>query len=117
MNTFHENRNIFLEILLPKEKEEKIEDDIEKERDEKKQIENEERQLLNYYEENNDEIEFEELNKIAQLVLNRINQKLTGLDFNNDIPLTVQEQIDRLINQATSDENLSQSYLGWCPFW
>ena len=117
MNTFHENRTILPELLLPKEKEEKIEDDIEKERDEKKQIENEERQLLNYYEENNDEIEFEELNKIAQLVLNRINQKLTGLDFNNDSPLTVKEQIDRLINQATSDENLSQSYLGWCPFW
>ena len=117
MNTFHENRTILPELLLPKEKEEKSEDDIEKERDEKKQIENEERQLLNYYEENNDEIEYEELNKIAQLVLNRINQKLTGLDFNNDSPLTVKEQIDRLINQATSDENLSQSCLGWCPFW
>ena len=56
-------------MQLPKEKEEKSEDDIEKERDEKNQIENEERQLLNYYEENNDEIEIEELNKIAQLVL------------------------------------------------
>jgi len=117
MNTFHENRNISPELLFPKEKEEKSEDNIEKESDEKKQIENEERQLLNDYEENNDEIEFEELNKIAQLVLNRINQKLTGLDFNNYSPLTVKEQIDRLINQATSDENLSQSYLGWCPFW
>ena len=117
MNTFHENRNILPELLLPKEKEEKSEDNIEKEKDEKKQMENEERQLLNYYEENNDEIEFEELNKIAQLVLNRINQKLTGFDFNNDSQLTVKEQIDRLINQATSDENLSQSYLGWCPFW
>ena len=101
LNTFHENRKILPELSLPKEKEEKNEDDIEKERDEKKQIENEERQLLNYYEENNDEIEFEELNKIA----------------NNDNPLTVKDQIDRLINQAKSDENLSQSYLGWCPFW
>ena len=117
LNTFHENRKILPELSLPKEKEEKNEDDIEKERDEKKQIENEERQLLNYYEENNDEIEFEELNKIAQLVLNRIKQKLTGFDFNNDNPLTVKDQIDRLINQAKSDENLSQSYLGWCPFW
>jgi len=50
-------------------------------------------------------------------LINRINQKLTGLDFNNNSPLTVKEQIDKLINQATSDENLSQSYLGWCPFW
>jgi len=116
-NTFNENKSILPELLLLKEKDEKSEDNIEKENDEKKQLENEERQLLNYYEENNDEIEYEELNKIAQLVLNRINQKLTGFDFNNDIPLTVKEQIDRLINQATSDENLSQSYLGWCPFW
>jgi len=116
-NTFNENKIILPELLLPKEKDEKSEDNIEKEKDEKKQLENEERQLLNYYEENNDEIEYEELNKIAQLVLNRINQKLTGLDFNNDSSLTVKEQIERLINQATSDENLSQSYLGWCPFW
>ena len=87
-----------------------------KKRKKKKRIENEERQLLNYYEEK-DEIEFEELNKIAQVVLNRINEKLTGTDFNNDIPLEVKEQIDRLINQATLNENLAQSYLGWCPFW
>ena len=78
----------------------------------------EERQLLNNYEENDEnEIESEELNKIAQIVLNRINQKLTGTDFNNSIPLSVEEQIDRLIIQATSNENLAQSYLGWCPFW
>ena len=115
-------RNIIPEISLIKE-EEKIEKTEEKnvdkekeEKEEKKRIENEERQLLNYYEEK-DEIEFEELNKIAQVVLNRINEKLTGTDFNNDIPLEVKEQINRLINQATLNENLAQSYLGWCPFW
>ena len=120
--TFNLNnkKNLNPEISLIKEEEEKAENleenKVEKEKEEKKRIENEERQLLNYYEEN-DEIEFEELNKIAQYVLNRINEKLTGTDFSNAIPLDVEEQIDRLINQATSNENLSQSYLGWCPFW
>ena len=118
---FKKNSNVITEINNPiikeEEKNEKIEENnVEKEKVEKKRIENEERQILNDYEEN-DEIEFEELNKIAQIILNRITQKLTGMDFNNDNPLEVKEQIDRLINQATSNENLAQSYLGWCPFW
>ncbi|VDO74595.1 unnamed protein product [Heligmosomoides polygyrus] len=29
----------------------------------------------------------------------------------------VQEQIDRLVEQATLHENLCQCYIGWCPFW
>jgi FKBP12-rapamycin complex-associated protein len=99
------------------EKSEKSEENnVEKEKEEKKRIENEERQILNYYEEN-DEIESEELNKIAQILINRITQKLTGMDFNNDKPLDIKEQINILINQATSNENLAQSYLGWYPFW
>ena len=115
-------RNTAPEIVLLKEVIEEVEENNEdkgkeeKEKEEKKRLENEERQLLNYYEEN-DEIEFEELNKIAQLVFNRIKEKLTGTDFNNEKPLLVQEQIDILINQAISNENLAQSYLGWCPYW
>ena len=111
-------KNIIPEIPVYKEKEknENIEENMEKENEEKKRIEKEERQLLNYYEEK-DEIEFEELNKIAQIILNRISEKLNGTDFNNDKPLSIKEQIDRLINQATSNENLAQSFLGWCPFW
>jgi FKBP12-rapamycin complex-associated protein len=57
------------------------------------------------------------LNKIAQILINRITQKLTGMDFNNDKPFDIKEQINILINQATSNENLAQSYLGWYPFW
>ena len=87
-----------------------------KKKKKKKRIKNEERQMFNYYEEK-DEIENEELNKIAQIVLNRINEKLTGTDFKNENPLEIKEQINRLINQATLNENLAQSYLGWCPFW
>ena len=32
-------------------------------------------------------------------------------------PLSVQEQVDMLIRQATSVENLCQLFMGWCPFW
>ena len=115
-------RNIISEVSLNKEEEivEKEEgnniDKEKEEKEEKKRIENEERQMFNYYEEK-DEIEYEELNKIAQIVLNRINEKLTGTDFKNENSLEVKVQIDRLINQATLNENLAQSYLGWCPFW
>ena len=31
--------------------------------------------------------------------------------------LEVCEQVERLITQATSHENLCQCYIGWCPFW
>lgn len=31
--------------------------------------------------------------------------------------LKVSEQVERLISQATSHENLCQCYIGWCPFW
>lgn len=30
---------------------------------------------------------------------------------------SVAGQVVRLIQQATSHENLCQSYIGWCPFW
>ena len=62
----------------------------------------------------------------AVLVIRRINDKLTGLDFANRTPyarlvhadaLDVPEQVDRLIIQATSNENLCLSFFGWCPFW
>jgi FKBP12-rapamycin complex-associated protein len=85
-------------------------------KDERQIIENEQRQLFNLYEEN-DEIDSEELYKIAQIVLNRINDKLNGMDFYLDHQLDEKEQVDKLIRQATLTENLAQSYLGWCPFW
>jgi len=33
------------------------------------------------------------------------------------VPLTVGQQVDKLIAAATSHENLCQCYIGWCPFW
>eukprot|EP01065_Artemidia_motanka_P017505 TRINITY_DN2095_c0_g2_i2.p1 TRINITY_DN2095_c0_g2~~TRINITY_DN2095_c0_g2_i2.p1 ORF type:complete len:2522 (+),score=807.37 TRINITY_DN2095_c0_g2_i2:103-7668(+) len=68
-------------------------------------------------------------------VLRRIDDKLKGRDFDKrgrprtapnvdqippddlDEPLSVTDQVDRLIKQATSVENLCQCYSGWCSFW
>ena len=59
----------------------------------------------------------EALNKKALSVINRVRDKLTGRDFNPDEKLAVPQQVDLLIKQATSRENLCQCYIGWCPFW
>jgi serine/threonine-protein kinase mTOR len=53
-------------------------------------------------------------------VINRIQAKLTGRDFlkNEDAEdFTVAQQVDRLITEATSIENLCQLFNGWCPLW
>ena len=57
------------------------------------------------------------LNKKALDITQRVRDKLTGRDFSHDETLDVKEQVDRLILQATNNENLCQSYIGWCPFW
>lgn len=58
------------------------------------------------------------LNKRALAIVNRVRDKLTGRDFPHiDEIVTVQKQVDLLIQQATSNENLCQCYVGWCPFW
>ncbi|RNF17895.1 putative target of rapamycin (TOR) kinase 1 [Trypanosoma conorhini] len=59
----------------------------------------------------------------AQRVVNRIKEKLEGFDFfqdrqsRGDDGLSVEEQVSRLIEQATSNENLCVHFSGWCPFW
>ena len=58
----------------------------------------------------------EQLNQRALSVLNRVSNKLTGRDFKSTRELDVKEQVDRLIQQATSVENLCQCYIGWCSF-
>ncbi len=58
----------------------------------------------------------EVLNTRALAIINRISNKLTGRDFKNTT-LGVQLQVQRLILQATSVENLCQCYIGWCAFW
>ncbi|KAG8710611.1 phosphatidylinositol kinase- protein kinase tor1 [Ceratobasidium sp. 394] len=53
----------------------------------------------------------------ALAVYNRVRDKLTGRDFNTPEPLPTVDQVLRLIEQATSYENLCQSFSGWCAFW
>lgn len=48
--------------------------------------------------------------------INRIKSKLNGNDFNDKKSLTENEQVEKLIRQATSQENICQTYLGWNPF-
>lgn len=57
------------------------------------------------------------LNERAVSVINRVSSKLRGKDFPNCGELEVPEQVQRLIDDATSVEHLCQCYLGWCPFW
>jgi len=64
----------------------------------------------------------EVLNERAVAVMARMSNKLTGHDFSTtntelETGLTVKTQVQKLITQAMSHENLCQSYVGWCPFW
>ncbi|RHY15363.1 hypothetical protein DYB36_008895 [Aphanomyces astaci] len=60
----------------------------------------------------------EQLNAKAVKVIECVKKKLRGRDFDQDNkPLSVPAQVDRLIQQATAHENLCQLYYGWCPFW
>jgi hypothetical protein len=57
----------------------------------------------------------EALNEKALKVIRRVQDKLTGTDFvDND---GVADQVQRLIVQASSTENLCQLFVGWCAFW
>jgi len=67
----------------------------------------------------------EELTERAVSVIRRVMDKLTGLDFteahghapvDRQAVLDVQEQVDRLIRQATASENLCLSYFGYVLF-
>uniref|UniRef100_A0ACD5TGP8 Uncharacterized protein n=1 Tax=Avena sativa TaxID=4498 RepID=A0ACD5TGP8_AVESA len=85
----------------------------------------------------------EVLNERAVAVMARMSHKLTGRDFSSgsalagagsssqhssehlasvdarevEPGLSVKVQVQKLILQATSHENLCQNYVGWCPFW
>ena len=56
-------------------------------------------------------------NKRALEVVRRIQNKLNGRDFNPNVSLSVPEQIQRLVHEATSLENLCVAFIGWCSFW
>ena len=58
----------------------------------------------------------EVLNARAVEVLSRVEHKLTGCDFRRG-QMGVEEQVRKLIEEATNIENLCQHYAGWCAFW
>lgn len=62
-------------------------------------------------------VEGEARNQRALEVVRRIQNKLTGRDFNPSTTLSVSEQVERLIQDATSVENLCVAFIGWCAFW
>jgi len=55
----------------------------------------------------------EALNKKALAIITRVRDKLTGRDFSHEETLSVRQQVDLLIQQATNNENLCQCYIGW----
>ena len=55
-------------------------------------------------------------NEHAIKVIQRIQDKLTGRDFKATVVLPVDAQVQKLIQQATSMENLCQCFIGWCAF-
>ncbi|KAJ2028280.1 phosphatidylinositol kinase- protein kinase tor1, partial [Coemansia sp. S3946] len=52
-------------------------------------------------------------NPKARAIVKRIHDKLVGTDFDPNKQLDVADQIDRLIQQATSSENLAGLFTGW----
>jgi len=59
--------------------------------------------------------------EIKHRILNRVQQKLSGMDptENDDDtePLTIEKQVDTLIKIAEDPANFTRQYIGWCPFW
>ena len=51
------------------------------------------------------------------VLLQRLESKLQGKDFDSRRPLETAEQVAKLISQATSTVNLAQAWLYWFPFW
>ena len=60
-------------------------------------------------------VEPEVLNERAVRVIRRVTDKLTGKEFGEELPVSA--QVQRLIEAATSHQNLCQCFVGWCPFW
>jgi FKBP12-rapamycin complex-associated protein len=57
----------------------------------------------------------EEVNERSLAVIERIEAKLTGTDFGDEV-VDVSSQVDQLIRMATSQEHMAVAYQGWGPF-
>lgn len=76
-----------------------------------------EREMLRQLEDIDNNDSMVQINAKAQAVIDRCKNKLIGRDFNEYRSLNIVDQVNKLINQATSHENICQSYIGWQPFW
>ncbi|KAJ2597973.1 phosphatidylinositol kinase- protein kinase tor1 [Coemansia sp. RSA 1721] len=56
-------------------------------------------------------------NPKAKSIFKRIHSKLVGTDFDPNVPLSAVDQVEKLIQQATSPDNLAVMYAGWMPIW
>ncbi|OHT08547.1 PIKK family atypical protein kinase [Tritrichomonas foetus] len=65
-----------------------------------------------------DPLEVDETGNLRpQEIIQRIQDKLTGNDFNTVRPLSVEAQIGRLLKAAVNPANLCQMYQGWAPWY
>lgn len=56
-------------------------------------------------------------NEEARKILSTIERKLTGMPNSQArLPLSVEGQVEDLIQEATSIDNLSHMYVGWAPY-
>ena len=79
---------------------------------EKTKDENEESQEAEQ-EEKEESSDSSQTNLRAYAVISRVRDKLTGNDFYEDEKISVTEQVQQLILQATSHYNICQNYWGW----
>lgn len=56
----------------------------------------------------------DEKNALAARVLIRLNEKLNGRDENDTT--AIENQVERLIRQATNPTNQAQMFYGWQPY-
>ena len=67
--------------------------------------------------EKNNKNRSEKTNKHLAKIMSRITEKIDGRDFENPEPLSVAEQVDRLIKAARDNYNLAYLFHGWNPTW
>ena len=58
-----------------------------------------------------------EAGNVAESVIKRIKDKLQGCEFEGKAEVAVGEQVDILIQAATSTANLAVMFPGWIPWW
>ncbi|CCD22813.1 protein kinase MEC1 NDAI_0A06590 [Naumovozyma dairenensis CBS 421] len=57
------------------------------------------------------------LDDTIQRALKVIRNKIRGIDPRDELILSVPGQVDTLIQESTTDDNLGKMYIGWLPFW